>query len=257
MAHTKSPKFYELALRRFPSAMHILTLIPFYTVCVLCLGISAMPGVATFLALDSASSGAVSYVRLFVLGCALALAYLAYGLTLIFVAPLFNFLLRARLRPWRGSYHSNESVKWYVHNGLTYIARFTFLDFITPTPMNSLFYRMMGMKVGRDAQINTTFISDPSLIELGARVTVGGSATIIGHYGVGGILILAPTTVGDDSTIGLRAVVMGGVKIGTKARVMPGSVVLPKTVIGDGETWGGVPAQKIEIPPKAGETRAL
>jgi serine acetyltransferase len=40
---------------------------------------------------------------------------------------------------------------------------------------------------------------------------------------------------------------MGGAQIGKGAKILPNSVVLPKTVIPAGETWGGVPAQKITV----------
>jgi acetyltransferase-like isoleucine patch superfamily enzyme len=163
----------------------------------------------------------------------------------LLIVPLINFCLRMSLRPWRGPYYSLEAIRWYIHNGLTYLPRFTFLDFVTPTPFNLMFYRLMGMKIGRGTAINTTFISDPSMIVLGDKVTIGGSVTLIAHYGQGGYLVLAPTVIGDRVTIGLKATVMGGVTIGEGAKIMPNSVVLPKTVIAPGETWGGVPAVKI------------
>lgn len=104
----------------------------------------------------------------------------------------------------------------------------------------------MGMKIGRGTIINSTHISDPSLIEIGDKVTIGGSATLVGHYGQGGYLVLAPVKIGDRATIGLKATIMGGVQVGAGAKIMPHSVVLPKTIIPDNETWGGVPARKIE-----------
>jgi serine acetyltransferase len=53
--------------------------------------------------------------------------------------------------------------------------------------------------------------------------------------------------IGDGATIGLKASVMGGAKIGKGAKILPHSVVMPKTVVPDGETWGGVPAQKLDL----------
>ena len=104
----------------------------------------------------------------------------------------------------------------------------------------------MGMKIGHGVAINTTWISDPSLVELGDKVTLGGSVTIVAHYGQGGLLIIAPVKIGNHCTIGLKATVMGGTVIGDNCKILPHSVVMPKTVIPEGETWGGVPAQKIE-----------
>ena len=52
-----------------------------------------------------------------------------------------------RVKPFRGGYFSLQSVPWYIHNALTYIVRYTFLEFVTPTPLNTLFYKMMGMEL--------------------------------------------------------------------------------------------------------------
>ena len=130
---------------------------------------------------------------------------------------------------------------------MTLLPRLSFLDFISATPYITLYYRLMGMKIGHNVTINTTAIADPSLIELGDRVTLGGSCGIMAHYAQGGFLVIAPVRIGAGATIGLRAIIMGGVTVGEKAKVLAGSFVLPKTEIPAGETWGGIPAVKVEL----------
>lgn len=240
-----SPNLFERLLRRFTGLISIATLIPFYALCIACIGASLAPAVAFFSWSSTLTTDLVNWQRYVALGCAFGLSYLIYGLTLIFLVPAANAIVAGRLRPWKGAYHSSMMVRWYFHNGLAYIVRFTFLEFITPTPINRLYFQMMGMKVGRGTYINSSHISDPSLITLEDKVTIGGSAVIIGHYGVGGHLVLAPVTIRKGATIGLRAVIMGGTEIGENVKLLPNSVVLPKTRIPAGETWGGVPAQPI------------
>ena len=237
---------YTRLLRRYKTLGHILHLLPFYAVVCLVIGLALVPGIALF-AFFGPSTAFDSPLRYPIIGAMFALAYLLYGLSLVFIIPLVNLLFVGRLKAWRGKYHSSYSVKWYIHNGLTYIVRYTFLEFITPTPINVFFYKLMGMNVGRNVQLNTTHISDPSLIEIEDNVTVGGSAVLIGHYGMNGFLILAPVKIGKGATIGMRAIVMGAVEIGAGATVLPGSVVLPKSKIPAGEYWGGVPAKKLDM----------
>jgi hypothetical protein len=227
--------------------MHIVTMIPIYLFACLVLGASLVPSVAVFRMIGEYSRDQAVWVQNIGFALSLSVGFFLYGFSLIMIAPTINFIIRGNLKEWRGPYYSVESLKWFVHNGLTYLARFTFLEFVTPSPLNLLFYRMMGMKIGHGVTINSTWISDPSLIELGNKVTIGGSVTIVAHYGQGGLLIIAPVKIGPRCTIGLKATIMGGVEIGEGAKILPNSVVLPKTVIPAGEVWGGVPAQRIEI----------
>jgi len=238
--------FIERLLRRSQKAMHVLALFPLYAIATLCLGLAIAPGLFLFRYVDRTTEAQHALLHYVSIGVAGAAAYFLYGFMLILVVPFINWLLRAKLQPWRGQYYSLESVRWYVHNGLVYLVRYTFLEFITPTPFNIFFFRAMGMKIGEGTQLNTTWISDPSLIEMGEKVTVGGSATIIAHYGMKGLLVIAPVKIGSRVTIGIKATVMGGVEIGDGSTVLPHSVVLPKTKIPPGEVWGGIPAQKIE-----------
>jgi acetyltransferase-like isoleucine patch superfamily enzyme len=180
-------------------------------------------------------------------GLALASSYFAYGLTLLLVAPLLNLLLGGRLQPYRGSAVSLMALRWYVHCTLTLVVRYSFLEFVTPSPFAQLYYRLMGMKIGRNVTINSTAIADPSLIEMADGVTIGGSASVMAHYAQGGYLVIAPVRLGSGATIGLRAIVMGGVEVGEKARVLAGSFVLPNTRIPAGETWAGIPARRLDL----------
>jgi acetyltransferase-like isoleucine patch superfamily enzyme len=141
------------------------------------------------------------------------------------------------------------AVRWYVHATLTLLPRLSFLEFICPTWYLNFYYRLMGMKIGHGVTINTTAIADPSMIELGDKVTLGGSCSLMGHYAQGGYLVIAPVHIKRGATIGLRAIIMGGVTVGEKAKVLAGSFVLPKTVIPDGETWGGIPAVPVDLHP--------
>ncbi len=239
----------ETVLRRFNDLGHFVLLTPLYLIGCAMVGLAVWPGLLIF---QFASDFSVQHnlsngTSLWLKGAAGAAAYLSYGFSLLILAPLVNKILVGRLPKWRGAYYSLPAIRWYIHNGLTYLVRYTFLEFVTPSPMNIFFYRMMGMRIGRGTIINSTHLSDPSLIEMGKKVTVGGSVAIVGHYGQGGYLVLAPVKIESGVTLGLRCVVLGGAHIGEGAKILPNSAVLPKTIVPAGETWGGVPAKKIEI----------
>lgn len=237
--------FVEGLLRRFRVGFHVVALLILYAVSAVLMGLALVPSIYLFTFVLHRTQAWSTLWHYAALGSAGAGGYFLFGFTLILIIPLFNFLMPLRLKPWRGIYYSMETIPWYIHNAFTYIVRYTFLEFITPTPLNILFFRLMGMKIGKDAMINTSNISDPCLIELGDKVTIGGSATVVCHYAAGGFLIIAPVRIGKGATVGMKATVMGDVEIGEKAKVLPNSFVMPKSRIPAGEIWGGVPAQRI------------
>ncbi len=238
----------ETLLRRFKTVLHIMLIVPLYIVACAVIGLAIAPGIVLVRWLGRVTLDSHAFVNAWSVGSGVVAAIFLTGFLLVFILPLANviLLLGGRLQAWRGPYYSLEAVRWYIHNGITYVLRYTLLEFFTPSPIAVLFYQLMGMKIGRGSIINSTALSDPSLITIGKKVTIGGSVTIVGHYGQAGFLVLAPVVIDDGATIGLRVSIMGGAKIGKNARVMPHSVVLPKTQIGDGETWGGVPAVLLE-----------
>jgi hypothetical protein len=242
----------ETGLRRFRTGSYIIALIPLYVIGILGMGISATPGVMFFNFITDISQSLPTILYYLILSSTLVTSYFIYGLVLIFVMPLFNFLMPFRLKPFRGMYYSLTSVPWYFHNAFTYIVRYTFLEFITPTPLNMLFYKMMGMKIGKGAHINTTNISDPALIEIDDKVTIGGSVHIIAHYASKGFLIVEPVKIRKGATIGLKATVMGDVEIGEGAVIAPHEVILPKSRIPAGRrpfvTEGKEMQEKKDLP---------
>lgn len=222
--------------------------LPFLALAILAMGLAVGVAAAVFEALAPIAQTGANWSHYALLGIVFAVSYFAYGLSLLLIAPALNFVLGGRLKPYRGSAVTLAALRWYVHCTMTLVVRYSFLEFVTPSPFSLLYYRLMGMKVGKEVTLNSTAIADPSLIEIGDRATIGGSASILAHYAQGGFLVIAPVRIGEGATIGMRAIVMGGVEVGAKAKVLANSFVLPNTRIPDGETWAGIPAQKIVLP---------
>ncbi|EQC52674.1 transferase hexapeptide repeat protein [Bacteriovorax sp. DB6_IX] len=226
---------FEVFLRKYKGVAFIFAMVPAAIAYIFSLSISLTPGYLIITKTYAMTSALSSPVHAFLMALSLVMSYLAYGLVLIFVVPFFNKLMPLKIKPWRGNWYSVHTIPWYYHNALIQLVRYTILDFITPTPLNVMFYRMMGMKIGKGCIINTSNISDACLIELEDYVTIGGSATIFGHYAQGGFLVLAPVKIKRGATIGLKASIMGDVIVGEKVTVKPHSILLPKTRLNKGD----------------------
>jgi len=232
-------------VRRFGRTSYALAVLGLYLVAATALGLALAPALAVAGELAALAARLPAVWAWPLRGFALALGWFVFGLALLCVVPLYNKVLPTRLRPYRGGYYTIKALPWFLHNGLFYLVRFTFLPFATLTPQGVWFLRAMGMKIGRHAFVNTEYISDPGLISIGDDAVIGGSVRIFAHYGGGGNLVIAPVAVGHRATLGLACCVMGDVIIGDDAVILPHSVLLPGSRVGAGETWGGVPARPI------------
>jgi len=225
----------ETFIRRFRTLAYLAVMVGMVGAYIFSIGLSLFPGMMIYKAISSAVANSHFVVAALAQAVTLGAAYLAYGLSIIFVVPFFNFLNPFKLRPYRAPWFSNQSLAWSTHNALHYLVRYTFLEFITP--LNVLYLRLMGMKIGKGSIVNTANISDPCLITVGDYVTIGGSVTIFAHYAQKGFVVCAPVLIKNGSTVGLKASIMGDVVVGEGAYVAPHAVVMPKTHIGAGEVF--------------------
>lgn len=226
---------FEVVLRKYKGLAFVFAIVPGLIAYIIAISVSFTPGYIMLTKMYQFSASFSLVPQALLMCMTIALSYGAYMFTMIFIIPFLNFLMPIKIKPWRGNWYSVQTIPWYYHNALVQLVRYTFLDFITPTPLNILFYKMMGMKIGKNCVINTTNISDPCMIELEDNVTIGGSATIFGHYAQAGVLVLAPVKIKRGATIGLKASIMGDVIIGEKVTVKPHTCVLPKTRLNKGD----------------------
>jgi hypothetical protein len=231
---------FENIFRQFKNIGFSLLLVPIGLLYILCLGVSLAPGLFVLQKIHYfvQQTQLSMIVTSFLYGLGIGFGFVLFIFTLIFIVPLCNLPLIPLVRSYRGPWFSIESIPWYYHNALTYLVRYTILEFLTPSPLNNLFFKMMGMKIGKGVMINTTNISDPCLIILDDYVTIGGSAFLMAHYGMKGFLIIDKLHLKKGAMVGLGAKILGGVTIGEKATILPNSAVLPKTIVKDGEKFG-------------------
>ncbi len=233
---------FENFLRKFKTVGFLVGLSPIVILYIFCLGVSLWPGCLVVSGVYSLTVELPHSLQLLCLCLAMAAGYLLYGITLLLVVPAVNYPFIFMIKPWRGNWYSAKVVPWYIHNALTLLPRYTFLNLCTPTPLTTMFYKMMGMKIGKGTLINTTNISDPCLITLGDYVMVGGSVTMFGHYGQKGYLILARTEIGNKVNLGLKSSVMGDVTVEDGVNVPPHTVLLPKSRVDKNSVFDHTPA---------------
>jgi hypothetical protein len=119
-----------------------------------------------------------------------------------------------------------------------------------PFPLRGVVYSLMGMRTGKNF-VCSGVILDPPLVTAGDNVQIGFDAVLSAHAFSRDSYDLLRIRLGNDITVGLRAIIMPGVVIEDGAVVAAGAVVTKDTRIGAGEVWGGIPARllsKRQIP---------
>jgi len=230
-------------LRAFAVVQHVLTTV-FFVLAAIVWGTALIPPIYGMICLWMESADWDPLTRAVALGFGAGLSYMAWvGLVLLEVG-LIGAILRPRLPEGRVPLKSFTTVRWGMIGALHRMAT-NQLGLVIPSYIGSFYYRLMGCKVGKGAQLNSTSINDSFMVHIGDQTVIGGGAAINGHIVEKGELVLSPVRIGKDCVIGSGSFINPGCTIGDGS-VLASRAVLPKwTEIPPGEIWGGIPARRI------------
>ncbi|MBI4309799.1 MAG: acyltransferase [Candidatus Omnitrophica bacterium] len=158
---------------------------------------------------------------------------------LMAIVSLIRIIFQLQLKEGEYAGDSFEIFKWLFINVFFLAVKVAFMDFILLTPYCSLFYRLMGAKIGKNVEINSKNVMDLSLLEIGNNVIIGGNATVICHSFERNGLKLKKVKIGNNVIIGLNAVVFPGVEIGDNAVIAAGAIVPKDTRVAANTTFFG------------------
>lgn len=217
-----------------------------YCIATIFFGIALIPGVAlVFKALSTGQEIGI-FMRYLFIGLSIAAGYFLFGFSLIILSGFVRTALRLRLKEGNYPIFSWNGLKWAFISSLYLLINFTFIDFILLTPFANILLRLLGAKLGKNVQINSKFVFDATLLEIGDNTVVGGGCIIIGHVVERGILKLRRVKIGKNVTIGSHATIMPGCEIGDNAIIGASAVLLKNTKVEARAIYFGVPAQPIK-----------
>lgn len=116
---------------------------------------------------------------------------------------------------------------------------------LVPVPLTPLLYRLLGARLGKNTY-TAGAILDAWFVSIGDNCILGLESVIIPHVHQTQTLAHQRIVIGDNVTIGARAMIMAGVQIGDGAIIGMNSVVTQGTIIGPHEVWAGSPARLIK-----------
>ena len=173
---------------------------------------------------------------------------LASAFVLFYFLTILLFRLRQRIAPIPygnikpGSAAENTAFVYMLH----YILLFNPLIYsrLLPYPVLGGLLRALGAKIGANS-FCSGLMMDPQFVQIGNNSLVGNDAMLIAHVIEGDVLAYEPIVIGDNVTIGARAIIMAGVTVDDGAIIGVQSVVSKGSHIKRNETWVGCQARCI------------
>ena len=212
---------------------------------ILVLGFSFFPMVFFLIGVWKSTVIHALWLRVLLFSLSISFGYFLFGTALIFFCVLTKNIFGFKIAPGLYTIHSKEALLWMGYNCMILIANSAFLDVLRLSPFQTLFYRLMGAKVGEGVNINTAGLADLSMLEIGNHVLIGGGVALVCHASERGFLRLAPTKIGNNVSIGLGSVIMPDCEIGDGASIAPCSLVPKGTKIPVRGVWGGNPVHDL------------
>lgn len=201
-------------------------------------------------ALGSTPVGILFFSSLeFVKGAFTLAAYLkvTLGLTLLtwpafaLVAILGKWLIIGRFKAGRYPLWSFYFLRWWMVGRLQSLSG---AGALTGTPVLSLYYRLMGARVGKHCILDTAAVSAWDLVQIGENTAIGSDTLILGSKVEDGMLILGQVEIGSGCFVGIHSSLGLRTRLEDGARLDDQSLLPDDATIGLGESYRGSPAQK-------------
>lgn len=115
------------------------------------------------------------------------------------------------------------------------------------TPLMSLYFRLMGAKVGKNCVLGTSLCGAFDLIEIGDDTSIGTETHMLGYRVEDGWLIIGNVSIGDNCFVGTHCCLGLNVKMRDGARLDDMSLLADNDVMVEGEGRRGSPALAADV----------
>jgi non-ribosomal peptide synthetase-like protein len=155
---------------------------------------------------------------------------------------------RAGAYPLWGSYY----LRWWL------VARLQAMSgagLLAGTPLMSLYYRLMGAKVGPGCALDTAHCSIFDLVRIGEDTSIGAETQLPSCRVENGFLLIGGVDIGSRCFIGVHSALGLDVRMGDDARLDDQSLLPDGAIVQAGESRSGAPAQAADVAVPEGTMR--
>ncbi|ACV07005.1 Pls/PosA family non-ribosomal peptide synthetase [Kytococcus sedentarius] len=203
-------------------------------------------GLSTFATLQVASALAFAELPVWAMIMLLpAVAMLAGLATTLFVALMKWVLMgryRKRVEPlWSQFVRVSELVTGVFEAAAVPVL----LMHLQGTPMLGPVLRLFGVRVGRHALVESTYITEFDLVSIGRRAYIGPAVSLQTHLFEDRVMKMDEVRVADEAEVGARSVVLYGSDVQERSRLRALSLVMKGETTPARTVWQGIPAQPV------------
>lgn len=192
---------------------------------------------------------------LLAVGVAILPSYAVFALLLMVFSATAN-----RLLGWRTPADAAMPIRelswplltWVCYVGAIRVVRVFGGTLYCGSPIWTAYLRLNGARVGRRVHVNSVYLSDHNLLELGDDVVIGGEAHVSAHTVEHGTVKTGLVRIGRGATIGLGTVVDIDVHIGDRCQVGALSLVPKHARLQAGGVYVGIPVRRVNGVSQAG-----
>lgn len=177
----------------------------------------------------------------------MVLALPAAGIMILLTALLsaaIRWLTLSRLQPGTSSVHSSTYYRKWLTNQIQE-SSLHILHGVYATVYAPWWYRLLGAKIGKGAEISTAMGVVPDMLTLGEDTFIADSVMLGDEEIDGGWMTLKPTIVHQRSFVGNGAYIPDGTELPSDVLIGVQSKAPANALIASGDTWMGSPAIKL------------
>lgn len=216
-------------------------------------GLAAAPIVWGWSWLAESVAGRGPAARSVVIGFTIVPSYIAFALCLIAWSALATKITGARTPSnveMRIADFDWPLMTWARYMAATHIVRIVAGPLFRASPVWTAYLRLNGARIGRRVYVNTTFISDHNLLDVGDDVVIGADVHMSGHTVEAGVVKTGGIRLGYHVTIGLGSVIDIDVEVGDRCQVGALSLVPKHSRLDGAAIYAGIPATRLTDHPR-------
>ncbi len=180
------------------------------------------------------------------------LTFLWLLIVIVFLTPPLGMLLTIAVK-WAviGRYQPGEHPIWGIYYFRWWLVSrmqvLAWADIYHGTPLISLYFRLMGAKVGRNSILDASNCVAYDLLTVGDDTCIGAETQYLGYRVEDGMLKLGTIKLGSRCFVGTQSAIGLNTEMGDDARLDDLSLLPDGQTIPPGEAWRGSPAARAEV----------